>query len=149
MTEVAFYHMQRSPLERVLPRLLERTLDAGKRALVVTGSRARVEFLNGYLWTYDQNSWLPHGCREDGHEDHQPIWLSDESVNANNAEFLFLTDGCSHPDVRAFERCFELFDGDDDEAVRAARTRWKAYLEAGHTLAYWQQTERGVWEQKN
>ena len=48
-----------------------------------------------------------------------------------------------------FERCFELFDGNDDTAVAAARGRWKSYLEAGHDLAYWQQAERGNWEKKS
>jgi DNA polymerase-3 subunit chi len=46
-----------------------------------------------------------------------------------------------------FERCFELFDGNDDAAVQAARERWKNYKEAGHITTYWQQGERG-WEQK-
>ena len=147
MTDIAFYHLQRSPLERALPKLLEKTLAAGKRALVVTGSGPRVEALNALLWTYDQGAWLPHGCARDGHAEDQPIWITDGEDNPNNATFLFLTDGCAGP-VADFERCFDMFDGNDAQSVAAARERWKTWKEEGHALAYWQQTETGGWAQK-
>lgn len=148
MTDIAFYHLQRSPLERVLPKLLERTMDAGKRALVLVGSDARAEALAQHLWSYDQDSWLPHGTDKDGSPDDQPIWLGVEDNNANQAQFLFLADGAVSGSVDAFERCFELFDGNDDDIVASARDRWAEYKDAGHTLTYWQQTENGGWEQK-
>ena len=148
MTDVAFYHLQRSPLEAVLPKLLEKTLAAGKRALVVAGSEARVEALAGHLWTYDPASWLPHGTARDGSPEAQPVWLTAARDNANGATFLFLTDGTDHDDVGAFERCFDLFDGNDSAAVEAARDRWRARAAAGHAVTYWQQGDRGGWERK-
>ncbi|NQV43635.1 MAG: DNA polymerase III subunit chi [Rhodospirillales bacterium] len=148
MTDIAFYHLQRSPLERVLPKLLERTVDAGKRALVLAGSDDRAEALAQLLWTYDQDAWMPHGTKKDGSPTEQPIWLSAEDENSNQAQFLFLTDGAVSDHVSEFERCFDMFDGNDDATVALARERWAAYKEAGHKLTYWQQTERGGWEQK-
>lgn len=148
MTDIAFYHLQRSPLERVLPKLLERTVDAGKRALVLAGSDDRAEVLAQLLWTYDEAAWMPHGTRKDGSPSEQPVWLSAEDENSNQAQFLFLTDGAASDHVSEFERCFELFDGNDDATVALARERWATYKEAGHKLTYWQQTERGGWEQK-
>ena len=71
---------------------------------------------------------------------------SDE--NPNQSQFLFLTDGASSDHVGEFERCFELFDGEDDTAVTAAREHWKTYKDAGYDLTYWQQTDRGGWEEK-
>lgn len=148
MTDIAFYHLQRSPLERVLPKLLERTLGADKRALVLVGSDSRAEALAQHLWTYDQDAWLPHGTKKDGLPGDQPIWLSVEDENLNQAQFLFLTDGAVSDHLSDFERCFEMFDGNDDAIVSTARERWAIYKEAGHNLTYWQQTERGGWEQK-
>ena len=147
MSEIAFYHLQRSPLEAVLPRLLEKTLAAGKRAVVVAGSPQRVEALNVVLWTYGQNSWLPHGSSRDGSADEQPVWLTDGEDNPNGASFLFLTDSSTGP-VADYERCFDLFDGNDTTAVDAARERWKAYKAAGHAVTYWQQSDAGKWEKK-
>ena len=43
MTEVLFYHLERQPLERVLPNLLERTLERGWRAVVQCGDPERLE----------------------------------------------------------------------------------------------------------
>lgn len=148
MTDIGFYHLQKWPLERALPKLLEKILDAGKRAVVVAGSEERVEALNALLWTYDPNSFLPHGSARDGNAIEQLVWLTAEDENPNGADFLVLTDGAASDHVANFERCFELFDGNDDAAVAEARRRWTAYNEAGHTVTYHQQTDRGGWEKK-
>ena len=148
MTDIAFYHLQRSNLEDALPKLLERTLAAGKRALVRAGSTERVEALNAILWTHGKDSWLPHGSAKDGYAEDQPIWLSTDNDNPNGASFIFLTDNIVATDLDQFERCFDLFDGNDDASITAARTRWKELSEAGHELHYWQQNEQGRWVEK-
>ncbi|MBM3950428.1 MAG: DNA polymerase III subunit chi [Rhodospirillales bacterium] len=145
MTEVAFYHLQRSTLEAALPALLVKTLAAGKRAVVMVGAPERIEALNSVLWTYDPESWLPHGSAADGNAADQPVWLTGADENPNGAQFLFLADGATSARVAEYERCFELFDGNDPDAVEKARVRWTAYKEAGHVLAYWRQTDQGSW----
>lgn len=148
MTEIGFYHLTATPLERALPKLLERTLQAGRRAVVLAGSEERVQALNGLLWTYDDRSWLPHGSARDGFAADQPVWLTAAEGNPNGASYLFLVDGIPAGDPGAWERIFDLFDGRDDAAVAAARGRWKAARDAGHTLTYWRQTDAGGWEKK-
>ncbi len=149
MTDVAFYHLQRSPLAAVLPALLQRTLAAGKRGLVRTGSEERCEDLNALLWTQDPNGWLPHGSARDGSAEAQPIFLTNRDENPNGAEFVFLTDGAEVADLGQFERGFDLFDGNDAAALEAARGRWRGLKESGHTLTYWQQNEAGKWQEKS
>lgn len=149
MTEVAFYHLTRSSLEQALPKLLEKTLQAGKRAVVRAGSAQRVEALNGALWSYDAASWLPHGSVKDGQPEDQPVWLTDKGDNPNAAQFAFLTDGVECADLGTYERCFELFDGNAQDAVATARAHWKAYKDLGFELAYWQQTDSGGWQKKD
>ena len=139
MTDIAFYHLQKWPLEKALPKLLEKTLDAGKRAVVMAGSAERLQALNTLLWTYDRDSWLPHGTAREGNAEDQPVWLTTDDENPN---------GAASVRVAGYERCFELFDGNDSQAVDAARGRWQAYKDAGHALTYWQQTVRGGWEEK-
>jgi DNA polymerase-3 subunit chi len=146
MAEISFYHLTARPLEWALPKLLERTLESDERAVVMASSTERVADLNGHLWSYDAAAWLPHGSEKDGTPEDQPIWLTIRDENPNTANFLFLTDGAVSEQVDHFKRVFELFDGRDDEAVKAARARWKAYKEAGHALSYWKQDERGRWE---
>jgi len=146
-TEVNFYHLTRSALEDALPRLLEKTLQAGERAVVLLGSAERVDALNTHLWTFDPNGFLPHGSVRDGEAERQPVWLTDRDENPNGAGFLFVADRAKSERVADYKRCFELFDGRDEAAVADSRERWKAYKAAGHTMVYWQQTDGG-WEKK-
>ena len=129
-----------------MPEILGKALDRGMRAVVVAGSTERVEQLNGHLWTYDPASFLPHGSARDGNAPEQPIWLTARDENPNGADLLILTDGAASDRVADFALCCELFDGNDPDAVQAARGRWKAYKEAGHAVTYWKQGERGGWE---
>ncbi len=146
MTDIGFYHLTRSRLEQALPKLLEKSLAADKRAVVILGSKERVDWLDNLLWVYDPSSWLPHGSARSGEAADQPVWLTDTDENPNDAAFNFLADGGTSENVASFERGFEIFDGHDTDAVAAARARWKIYKDAGHQLAYWQQNEHGGWE---
>lgn len=143
MTEIGFYHLTRSKLEQALPQLLGRTLAAGQRALVLCPSAERVTGLDKALWECAEPNWLPHGTPADGDADLQPIWLDVEDAAPNGARFLFLVDGADSARLGEFDRAFDLFDGNDEAAVAAARKRWKAAKDAGHSLTYWQQGPRG------
>jgi DNA polymerase-3 subunit chi len=144
---VDFYHLKTSPMEKALPQLLERALAAGQRAVVLAASEDRVESLANVLWTYNPDSWLPHGSSKDGAPGDQPVWLTDRDENPNGAKLIFLTDGMASERLGDFDRCFDLFDGNDAEATTAARVRWSAAKAGGHDLHYWQQTDAGWKEQ--
>jgi DNA polymerase III subunit chi len=145
MTEIGFYHLTRTGAEDALPQLLNRTLAAGQRAVVRSPSAERIAALDAALW--ESKDFLPHGTEADGDAAIQPIWLTAGNDTPNRAKFLFLLDGAAEPDLAAFDRVFDLFDGNDEAQVQAARQRWSTAKSAGHTLAYWQQGERG-WEKK-
>lgn len=148
MTEIRFYHLVRKRLEQALPELLEKCLERGWRAVVRAGSEERVDQLDQHLWTYEERSFLPHGTRRDGEAEAQPVWLTDRDENPNGATVLFLVDGADADDPAGFALVCDLFDGNDAEALQAARTRWKRCRDAGHTLAYWQQDESGRWQER-
>jgi len=147
VAEIGFYHLLTTPLERALPRLLDRARRDGHRIVIRAASAERVEHLSALLWTYDEATFLPHGSARDRNAAQQPIWLTDRPENPNNASMLITVDGVEADDHAAFARCADLFDGNDAEAVEAARNRWRQATAAGHTLTYWQQTENG-WEKK-
>jgi DNA polymerase III, chi subunit len=149
MTEIRFYHLHRLPLERALPRLLEKVLQSGARAVVLAGSPERVEALDSALWTFAPDSFLPHGSGRDPHPERQPVWLTTVDENPNGATVLVLTDGAWSSKVDAFEKCLDIFDGADAQAQERARDRWRAYAAAGFTVTYWQQDESGRWTQKS
>jgi DNA polymerase-3 subunit chi len=149
VTEVRFYHLTRSSLEAALPKMLEKTLERGQRAVVLASSTERVEALNTYLWTYAERSFLPHGSANDGHDAAQPIWLGESDERPNAAQVLFLTDGAESQRLGEYDLCAVLFDGRDDTAVVLARDQWGTMKAAGHALTYWQQDDSGRWTRKN
>ena len=145
MTEIGFYHITCSTVDLVLPKLLEKVLASGKRALLRVGSEIRVKSLNTILWTYEQDSFLPHGTCFEGYSDNHPIWITHSVENPNNSQVLIVLDNASISDFNDFDRYIELFDGNDVSAVNFARERWKNYFASGHALTYWEQSQNGGW----
>lgn len=147
-TEVLFYHLERQPLERVLPSLLQRTLERGWRAIVQVGSTERLEALDAHLWTFADDSFLPHGTPKDGAPDRQPILLTVDQDNNNGAGVRFLLDGADMDTFSGYVRIVVMFDGRDQEAVAAARAQWQRVKAQGCKATYWRQSDAGRWEQK-
>ncbi len=147
MTEVFFYHLTRTKLEKTLPDLLAKSLERGWRVVVEAISEAQVEALDALLWTYESESFLPHGTKATGQAADQPIFLTATQDNPNTAQIRFFVDGAQVQGIEGLERALLIFDGNDEEAVAAARAQWKTLKEQGHTLTYWQQGTRG-WEKK-
>ncbi len=147
-SEVLFYHLERSPLERVLPGLLEKTLQRGWRAVVQAGSPERLDALDAVLWTYADDSFLPHGTAKDGHAAEQPVFLTLGPETPNGAGVRFLCDGADAPDFETHVRLVFLFDGNDEEATAHARGQWSAAKAAGCKVSYWRQSSEGRWENK-
>ncbi len=47
-----------------------------------------------------------------------------------------------------YERVVMIFNGDDDEALGAARAAWSDGKSRGLDLTYWQTDERGKWQKR-
>ncbi|MET0723126.1 MAG: DNA polymerase III subunit chi [Tardiphaga sp.] len=150
MTEVLFYHLQNMTLETVLPPLLEKSLERGWRVVVQATSEERVEALDAHLWTYRDDSFLPHATWQAADAAEQPILLVMEEGNPNNAQVRFLVDNAGLPaDAGSYERMVMVFNGDDGEALAGARAAWTDCKARGFTATYWQTDERGRWQKKN
>lgn len=148
MTEVLFYHLTESRLEDALPPLLEKSLERGWRVVVQTGSEERRDALDQHLWTYRDESFLPHGTDSAQHPDRQPVLICATQGNANGAQVRFIVDGADPSELADYERAVFMFDGHDQAQVEAARSHWKALKDEGHDLTYWQQTQDRRWEKK-
>lgn len=148
MVQVNFYHISASPVEKVLPKLLEKVWGSGKKALVMAPTEERVEAINTLLWVYSTKVFLPHGSQKDGYEKEQPVFLSSTGNNPNEAIVLVVVEDAMPSQWDAFERCLYLFSEDNPGAVEKARQRWKQFKQQGCELVYWQQAAKGSWEKK-
>ncbi len=153
MTETLFYHLERRALEDVLPGLIEKSLERGWRAVVKTDSSERSDALDNLLWTYDDQSFLAHAQSGDGDAARQPVLITVEDENPNQAQILFCVGGSRPADWRAaplssLARVVMLFDGRDAAMLDAARAAWKDAKDAGHDVTYWKETPSGKFEKQ-
>jgi DNA polymerase-3 subunit chi len=150
MTEVLFYHLQDVTLESVLPPLLEKSLERGWRVVVQSTSEERTEALDAHLWTYREDSFLPHATWRAGDIDDHPIVLVVEESNPNRANVRFLVDQAPFPaNADVYDRVVLLFNGEDAEALAAARGAWTDCKAKGFEVTYWQADERGRWQRRD
>ncbi len=148
MTDVLFYHLTESKLEDALPPLIDKSVERGWQVAIQTREPARRDALDAHLWTYREDSFLPHGTDESEMADKQPVLLTVSPDNLNNANVRFFIDGAEAADIDTYQRVVFIFDGYDQEQLEGARAQWKKLKGEGHSLTYWQQTQEGRWEKK-
>ena len=104
--------------------------------------------LDGFLWTFRDDAFLPHGRDDEPQAELQPILLSTATDSAKGFDAVFLLGGASIAEMDGVSRAMVMINGRSEEDVTRARGRWKALKDAGESLAYYQQDERGRWEKK-
>jgi DNA polymerase-3 subunit chi len=149
VTEVLFYHLQAQPVERVLPVLLEKSLERGWRVVVHTLLEERIDALDAHLWTFRDDSFLPHGTFREPTAADQPVLLTVRDDNPNGATVRFLLDCAPMPaDAARYDRLVLMFEGTDSDAVAKARERWQTAKTCGFTVTYWQADDNGRWQRR-
>lgn len=148
--EYWFYHLEASTLEDVLPGLLEKIRARGWTALVKLGNanEERLAELDQYLWTFKDASFLPHGRDDEPLADVQPILLSATADAAEGKDCVLLIEGAEVADMSGVTRAIVMINGRNSDDVTRERGRWKKLSDAGASLAYFQQDERGSWVKK-
>lgn len=144
MAEWWFYHIEHTSLDAAVAPLIEKCLER-KWRVVVVGHEETLERLNKQLWTYREDSFLPHGRARTDAAKH-PVLLSTEAVATNGAKVALLLDG-SDTEPEAFERVMVVFDGGDEAARGKARQQYKATTDAGGAARYFQQERGGGWKE--
>ena len=150
VTDIHFYHLTTGKLEAALPQLGERGRGREWNVVIQAVREAVRDELDELLWTYRDESFLPHGREGNGPGDGaaNPIWLTTGEERPNEAAVRFVVAGATISQPQDYERVITIFDGYDDDAVAQARGEWKRLKGEGHTLTYWQQDEEGRWGKK-
>ncbi|MEM7493362.1 MAG: DNA polymerase III subunit chi [Pseudomonadota bacterium] len=143
-----FYHLSKTTLERAVGPLLEKCLERDWRVLAISSDATRRGALDEALWTYNDQSFLPHGQFEAEGLDPaaQPILISAETENRNAASVALLMDGAEVAVDAPFTRCMVMFDDGDHATRQRAREQFKAAKDAGLSARYFQQGPGG-WQE--
>ena len=149
MTEVLFYHLQNMSLESVLPPLLEKSLERGWRVVVQATTPERADALDAHLWTYRDDSFLPHATWRVADAAEQPIVLAVEDGNPNQAQVRFLVDNAPlPPDSGSYQRLFLVYNNNKNKTHTTTRSAWADCKMRGFEVTYWQADERGRWQRR-
>jgi DNA polymerase-3 subunit chi len=121
--------------------------------VVKTDSSERSDALDNHLWNYDDQSFLAHAQSGDGEAARQPVLITVEDENPNDAKILFCVGGTEPSDWRTADllslaRVVLLFDGRDAAMLERARVAWKNAKEAGHDVTYWKESASGKFEKQ-
>lgn len=146
--QVSFYHLERQGVDIALPKLLEKVLQAGHKAVVFLADQAMLKSLDEALWTYDPASFLPHGTDATPYPELQPVYLTTGHDIPNGADVAVQINAAAAPDMGQFRRCLYMFDGRDEQVLAQARQDWKRLKDTGHDVTYWQQEGSGGWQKK-
>ena len=146
-TEISFYQLTKSRLDAVLPKLLERALADGLRAVVLADSEERVASFDSLLWSYDQGSFMPHGTEADMIDADQPVFLTAKpQINPNGANLLIATDASFSSNYNEFDRIIEIFDGNNPVELSAANSCFRNLSNSGLSVIFWKQSANGSWK---
>lgn len=143
MAQVDFYQLSRDPVERVVPLLATKALDAGQRVVVVEADPARRSALSDALWSRE-GSFIAHGEGDAPHAARQPVLLSADFQTSNGARLAILADGKWRPEAAACDRAILLF---ASEQTTAAQELWRALKAEGQPLRIFKQGEGGGWRE--
>ncbi len=148
-TTVQFYHLLSTSRERAVPKLMEKALAQGSKVAMICGNDAALKAMSEALWTSNPNGFLPHGTPKEPHASEQPILLSVGDAADNTPDILCVLDGSTPESLPSFAKVLDVFDGNDEAAVTAARARWSAYKDQGYSLQYVKQQPNGGWKIEN
>jgi len=147
--EFLFYEMYaRHNLETVLPILLERCLKRKWSVVIQSSSIEECDALDNYLWSYSEDSFLPHivsygkGCKD------SPIILTADRDNMYQAVVRVLVNRAIPPDLQGYMRSVFIFDGSNSEELAQATSYWQIFSTSRHKMSYWKQDAYGCWIKK-
>lgn len=148
MADILFYHLTQSTLDEALPGLIERSLARSWRVTIQFVTEERLKKMDTHLWTWEDESFIAHGTKQDKYPQLQPVYLTMDADNPNQSQVRFLVEGAECEDSDDYERLVVMFDGQDEAQLLRAREQWKVFKSQSHNLTYWQQTEDRRWEKK-
>ncbi|HEY5739342.1 MAG TPA: DNA polymerase III subunit chi [Gammaproteobacteria bacterium] len=134
MTRIDFYELQpnRHRLDQIVCQLCQKAYDHGQLTLVLTSDPEQSRHLDEKLWTYRDDSFLPHDIDEpDGLV--TPVLINDRPEPRGHRQLL-INLAAEVPDFFAqFDRVIELV---TDDNRQSARGHYSYYKERGYPLEH-------------
>ena len=151
MTDIIVYEFANSDPKQAVPGLLKKCLEQQWKVVIQCASEEVRDELNYLLWTFDKESFLPHGTESDGYSEKQPVYLTckNENPNGSKAKLLFGTVVASEVEsISEFDRYMIFISGNDQNLVTASNEFCTQLVKSGHQAKYRQQNSKGGWNER-
>ena len=151
MTQIIFYSTAPLQVEKTLFALLEKSLEKGNKSLLLFKDKEKCLSINEQLWTYKQNSFLPHISEDDQIYDNidVPVYLSTKNENPFKAELLFSIDGFLPDNIDHFERVIIIIDVNDELLNEKYKNYYLDINKNFEDIVFYKSEDNGKWIEKN
>jgi DNA polymerase-3 subunit chi len=118
--EASFYHVAHGNLVQSAVRLLEKIYLTGRRCIFFSPLEERVKAVDKALWTFSTDAFIPHGDRNLGFCEKQPIYFTYQFENPNGSSVAVLVDTLNYKNYYNFEKIILIFEEEEQaENVKA------------------------------
>jgi DNA polymerase IIIc chi subunit len=109
--EINFYEVDEGVVKAMAPVLLK-ILDEKKRTFIFIKNLEKIKEIDASLWSYGRSKFIPHVTifDKDFESEKQPILISNEEKNLNNADYLIFLDEPNQNFLKDFSRSFYFFE---------------------------------------
>tara|TARA_B100001939_G_scaffold157253_1_gene135868 strand:- start:218 stop:682 length:465 start_codon:yes stop_codon:yes gene_type:complete len=151
VTQIIFYSTSPLQVEKTLFALLEKSLEKGNKSLLLFKDKEKCLSINEQLWTYKQNSFLPHISEDDQIYDNidVPVYLSTKNENPFKAELLFSIDGFLPDNIDHFERVIIIIDVNDELLNEKYKNYYLDINKNFEDIVFYKSDDNGKWIEKN
>jgi DNA polymerase-3 subunit chi len=151
VTQIIFYSTAPLQVEKTLFTLLEKSLEKGNKSLLLFKDKEKCLSINEQLWTYKQNSFLPHISEDDQIYDNIdiPVYLSTKNENPFKAELLFSIDGFLPDNIDHFERVIIIIDVNDEILNEKYKNYYLDINKNFEDIVFYKSDDNGKWIEKN
>jgi len=151
VTQIIFYSTAPLQVEKTLFALLEKSLEKGNKSLLLFKDKEKCLSINEQLWTYKQNSFLPHTSEDDQIYDNidVPVYLSTKNENPFKAELLFSIDGFLPDNIDHFERVIIIIDVNDELLNEKYKNYYLDINKNFEDIVFYKSDDNGKWIEKN
>ena len=131
--QIDFYVLQGQSLGgrfKLACRIVEKAYRLGHRVYVRTGNEDDTSVLDDLLWTFSQNSFVPHQLSTENDSRESPVVIGEHPPAAEGTDVVISVADDPVSDFTAYPRIVEIVGCEDDEK-ESGRNRFRYYREHG------------------
>ncbi|WP_347939167.1 DNA polymerase III subunit chi [Rickettsia oklahomensis] len=150
MQQFSIYQTSGELLLKSILLLIEKCYHSDLKSVILATDKEQQEILNKNLWTYSRKQFIPHGSKLDPQPEKQPIYITDELQNPNNASVLIIISPIDIGKILQVKDYVEVFKRiiiitDLPEDLKELTAKVNKFTEQENKIDCFKQDMQGLW----